>query len=296
MTPRLPSRRPHDTLVVMNDASAPRGADRSRLHTFATDDGTLAYRDTGWGEPLVLLHGGFLDHRMWDDQTDDLGRHHRVIAPDVRGHGRSANATRPFRQTDDLAALLRHLDVGPAVVVGLSMGAGIAVDTALEHPDLVSALVVCGAGTSEPEFTNPWVLAIQAEWARATAAGDAAAFVDATMLFAAGPHRSLGDVDPDVVRRLREMTEQTVAKHSGAEASHLVPVTDTWARAARLTLPLLAVTGDLDTSDNIGMAQRLARSVRDGRTATVTGTAHYPNMERPEAFNALLRDFLAAAD
>ncbi|WP_051855075.1 alpha/beta fold hydrolase [Streptomyces sp. NRRL B-1347] len=278
----------------MTDASAPYETDGSRLHAFPTDDGTLAYRDTGRGTPLVLLHGGFLDHRMWDDQIDVFARHHRVVAPDVRGHGQSANATRPFRQTDDLAALLRHLDAGPAVVVGLSMGAGIAVDTALEHPDLVKALVVCGAGTSEPEFRSPWVLAVQAEWARATAAGDAAAFVDATMLFAAGPHRALDDVDPDVVRRLREMTEQTVAKHSRAEASPLVPVTDTWARAARLTLPLLAVTGDLDTSDNIGMAERLAHSVRHGRTATVPGTAHYPNMERPEVFNALLRDFLAA--
>ncbi|MEI5103073.1 alpha/beta hydrolase [Streptomyces sp. PmtG] len=278
----------------MTDASAVHEARGADLRAFTTGDGTLAYRDTGAGEPVVLLHGGFLDHRMWDGQIAVLARHHRVIAPDARGHGASANATVPFRQTDDLAALLRHLDVGPAVLVGLSMGAGIAVDTALEHPDLVSDLVVVGAGTSEPEFTDPWVTALQAEWARAAAAGDAEAFVDATMLFAAGPHRTLADVDQDVVRRLREMTERTVAKHSGAESSLLVPVTGTWARAARLAVPVLAVTGELDTADNTAMAERLARSVPRGRTASVAGTAHYPNMERPDVFNALLWDFLTS--
>ncbi|MFD9907336.1 alpha/beta fold hydrolase [Streptomyces sp. NPDC059063] len=267
--------------------------DASDVYEFLTDDGTLAYRDTGWGDPLVLLHGGFLDHRMWDDQVPFFAGRHRVIAPDVRGHGRSANASRPFRQTDDLAALLRRLDVGPAVLVGLSMGAGIAVDTALEHPDLVRAVVVCGAGTSEPEFTDPWALAIQAEWARATAAADAAAFVDATMLYAAGPHRTLADVDEDVVRRLRAMTEQTVAKHTGTEPPALVPVPHTWTRAATLPVPVLALTGDQDGPDNITMAERLAHTVPDGRTATIKGTAHYPNMERPDAFNELVRDFIA---
>ncbi|MEU2563079.1 alpha/beta hydrolase [Streptomyces longispororuber] len=266
----------------------------SDVYEFPTADGSLVYRDTGPGSgpPLVLLHGGFLDHRMWDDQVASFARRHRVIAPDTRGHGGSANASVPFRQTDDLAALLRHLDVGPAVVVGLSMGAGIAVDTALEHPGLVGALVVVGAGTSEPAYEDPWALAVQAEWARAAAAGDAAAFVDATMLYAAGPHRTLDEVDPDVVRRLREMTERTVAKHAGDEPQLLVPVTDTWARAARLRLPVLAVTGDLDGPDNIAMAERLARSVPGSRTATVEGTAHYPNMERPEAFDAVLREFV----
>ncbi|WP_143673523.1 alpha/beta fold hydrolase, partial [Streptomyces griseiscabiei] len=82
--------------------------------TFQSDDGPLAYLDTGQesgrkagpGTPLVLLHGGFTDHRMWRDLVPALvAAGHRVIAPDARGHGASANASRPFRLTDDLAAL-----------------------------------------------------------------------------------------------------------------------------------------------------------------------------------------------
>lgn len=257
-----------------------------------TPDGPLAYRDTGWGAPLVLLHGGFVDHRMWDAQITHFARRFRVVAPDTRGHGLSANASVPFRQTDEVAALLRHLDVGPAVLAGVSMGAGIAVDTALEHPELVRALVVSGAGTSEPEFRDPWVREIQAEWARATAAGDAAAFVAAHLLFVPGPHRTFDEVDPGVLRTVREMVRHTLSKHTTAQPPRLVPVTDTWARAAKLDVPVLAVSGALDSYDCVAMAERLARSVADGRTATVEGCAHYPNMERPEAFNDILQGFL----
>ncbi|MFI2352603.1 alpha/beta fold hydrolase [Streptomyces sp. NPDC019443] len=266
----------------------------SDMFSFETEDGHLAYRDVGAGRPLVLLHGGYLDHSMWDDQAPVLAKNYRVIAPDARGHGGSSNASRPFRQTDDLAALLRHLDVGPAVLVGLSMGASIAVDTALEHPDLVHALVVSGGGTSEPEFHDSWTKDIFAAQARALAAGDADGWIDAALLSAAGPHRTLDDVDQKVVRRLREMTTRTIAKHTSTEHDWTVPVTDTWARAAKITIPVLAINGGIDGDDLIGMAERLVHTVANGRAATVEGTAHYPNMERPDAFNEILEDFLRA--
>ncbi|CAL9593829.1 Putative non-heme bromoperoxidase BpoC [Streptomyces sp. enrichment culture] len=264
----------------------------SDLHHFPTDDGPLVYRAAGSGPPLVLLHGGFLDHRMWDAQIPAFAAGHRVIAPDARGHGASANATRPFRQTDDLAALLRHLDTGPAVLVGVSMGAGIAVDTALEHPDLVRAVVVTGAGTSEPDFRDPWTTAVLADWGRALAAGDVEGWLAAFLRFAVGPHRRTRDVDPGLLSRQREMALGTVTKHTAGEPDHRVPVTDTWSRAATIGVPVLAVHGGLDSDDHLRMAGRLARTVPDGREATVEGAAHYPNMERPDAYNALLARFL----
>ncbi|GGL04174.1 hydrolase [Sphaerisporangium melleum] len=252
----------------------------------------LFWRDTGTGRPLVLLHGGFLDHGMWDDQIPVLAARHRVIAPDARGHGRSANATEPFRFTDDLAALLRHLDTGPATLVGVSMGAGIAVDTAIEHPELVGSVVVSGAGTSEPYFTDPWTTRAMAAWYSAMAAGDLNASIEGFLAFAAGPHRTLGDLDPDVVDRLRRMARATMSKHTRGEADLLVPVRDTWKRAAEIGVPVLAVNGTADSPDHLGMAERLVRTVSDGRAVSIDGTAHYPNMERPEEFNKILADFL----
>ncbi|MGK5552944.1 alpha/beta fold hydrolase [Actinomadura kijaniata] len=252
----------------------------------------LFWLDTGTGRPLVLLHGGFLDHHMWDDQIPVLARRHRVIAPDARGHGRSANATAPFRHTDDLAALLRHLDTGPAILVGVSMGAATAVDTALEHPDLVAAIVVTGAGTSEPSFTDPWTTRNWADWQAAMAAGDLDASVEAFTRFASGPHRSLDDLDPAVVGRLREMTRRTMSKHTAGEPDWRIPVPDTWERAAGIDVPVLAINGAIDSPDHNGMAERLVRTVAHGRVTSIEGTSHYPNMERPDDYNRVLEDFL----
>ncbi|MER5437928.1 alpha/beta hydrolase [Streptomyces sp. NPDC002790] len=257
-----------------------------------SDLSDLFWIDEGTGRPLVLLHGGFLDHHMWDDQIAHLAAAHRVIAPDARGHGRSPNAAGPFRHTDDLAALLRQLGVGPAVLVGISMGASIAIDTALEHPALVGGVVISGAGTSEPYFTDPWTTGIWTTWQAAMAAGDVAAAVEAFTVFGAGPHRTLSDIDPRVVDRLRTMTWNTMSKHTAEEPDWSVPLKDTWLRAAAIPVPVRAVNGALDSPDHIGMAERLTSSVTDGLAVSIPDVAHYPNMEHPEAFNQALAAFL----
>ncbi|OKJ35050.1 alpha/beta fold hydrolase [Streptomyces sp. CB01580] len=272
----------------------PAFAERSEMHSFTTSDGSLAYHDAGQGQPLVLLHAGFFDHEMWDDQTRAFAPHYRVVAPDARGHGASSNATRPFRPADDLAALLRHLDAGPAVLVGVSMGGGTAVDTALEHPELVRAVVVSGVGTSEPYFEDAWSLEVLGEQNDALAAGDIEGWLNGHVRFAAGPHRSPGDVDAYVANCLRAMASRTISKHMVGEPDHRVPVPQTWRRAASIDVPVLAINGALDVSDHIAMAERLVHTVPNGRAVSVENAAHFPNMEDPAGFNVLLAEFLEA--
>ncbi|MGW1280553.1 alpha/beta fold hydrolase [Streptomyces tsukubensis] len=257
-------------------------------------DGSLAYQDRGTGDPLVLLHGGLLDHTVWEEQLDSFARSHRVIAPDFRGHGGSAAGTRPFRHADDVAALLGRLDCGPAVLVGVSMGGGIATDTALEHPGLVRALVVSGAGTSEPDFRDPWTTGVLADFQRALAAGDATGGVERFLDFAAGPYRTLAEVDPEVVGTLREAAFRTLARIGADGPGDVVPVARTWERLPGITVPVLAVNGALDSEGHLRMAGRLVREVADGRTVLVDGSAHYPHLERPGAFDTALAEFLEA--
>ncbi|MFF4655776.1 alpha/beta fold hydrolase [Streptomyces sp. NPDC001381] len=264
----------------------------AQLTYFASADGDLAYREAGTGDLVVLVHSGFADHRVFDAVIPDLAGTHRVIAVDVRGHGASANATRPFRWADDLAGLLRHLDAGPAVLVGVSMGGVIVGDTLLEYPELVRAAVVCGASTGEFEDSDPWHKEIQAATARALAAGAVDDWLKAFLNYVPGPHRTLDQVDPDILRRLREMALNTLSKHTPGEKDWHVPVTDTWSRVPDIEVPVLTVNGALETADVLTAAQRLADGVRHGRAVLIEGTGHYPNMEKPAEFTEVIREFL----
>lgn len=256
-------------------------------------------RDPGTAAtPLVLLHGGAVDHRMWAEQINAFPER-RVVAPDARGHGRSSTPTEPYRLCDDVVMLLDALEIERAILVGLSMGGGTAVDTALEHPDRVAALVVSGTGTSQPEFTDPWVLDILAMWQRAQQAADADGWIDAFMRFMPGPHRDADDVDSDVYRRVETMARATLATHVVTDAAGTpvvppqpIPVADPWSRVPQIDVPVLAVAGNVDADDHIHMTRRLAESVPSGRFVMVDNSAHYPNMEQPQQFNAVIASFL----
>ncbi|MFF2145371.1 alpha/beta fold hydrolase [Kitasatospora sp. NPDC058190] len=269
------------------------------FETFQSADGLLAYRDEGprEGEALVLLHSVFVDHSQFDNLIPGLvALGYRVVAPDARGHGRSANASGPFRNADDLADLLRHLELRQVALVGVSMGAMIAVDTAIEHPELVRALVVSGRGLGEPDLTDAWSAGTAERQGAALAAGDLPGYLDGFLQWIAGPARSLDEVDPAIVAHVREMALRTLMKHTPDEPDHRVPVEDLAARAKEIAVPVLAINGALDAPGLLATADELIRAVPDGRTVLLPGVGHYTTQEAPQEFTRVLVDFLREAD
>jgi pimeloyl-ACP methyl ester carboxylesterase len=264
----------------------------SELSVFASADGDIAYLDTGTGDPVVLLHSGYVDHRLFEAQTPVLAAEHRVIAVDVRGHGWTANATKPFRWADDLADLLRHLDAGPAVLVGVSMGGAIAGDTAIEYPELVRGIVLSGASVSDFQYTHEATRKSVAESHRTLHSGDIEGWLKIFLRAVAGPFRSPDELDPRILDHLRDMALHTIAKHTPGERNWHVPMTDTWSRVPKIDVPVLTVNGTLDSPDLLADAELFAGTVRNGRSVLVEGTSHYPNLEKPEEFNAIVLDFL----
>jgi pimeloyl-ACP methyl ester carboxylesterase len=111
----------------------------------------MYYEVHGEGEPLILLHGAYMTVEMYGPLLPGLEERRRVIAPELQGHGRTADVDRPMtypQMGDDVAALIRHLGIEQADVVGYSMGGAAAVQLAIRHPELVRRLVVISAGFS----------------------------------------------------------------------------------------------------------------------------------------------------
>ena len=98
----------------------------------------------GEGRPLVLLHDGLPDRRVWDDRFVAFVPRYRIIRYDRRGYGKSSAPDRPFSDVSDLHRLLRHLSVDDAYLLGMSNGGKVALEFALEHPGMVAALVLVG--------------------------------------------------------------------------------------------------------------------------------------------------------
>ncbi|MCA2218124.1 alpha/beta fold hydrolase [Jidongwangia harbinensis] len=254
----------------------------------------IHYEEAGTGDAVVLLHAGGMDLRSWDDQVPALSATHRVIRVDARGHGRSPTPTEPFRQCDDIAELLDHLGVRRATLVGVSMGAGAATDTALEYPRLVSGLVVSGAGTNESVFTDPWILDLQRRMAEAQQRMDAATWMELYLqVLVVGPDRTADQVDPDVLARCREMLTATVTNHVRPEAVAPTHVPGSWERLGEIGVPAMGIYGALDVTDHVAMVERFAAAVPGCALVRIDGAGHMPAMERPGAFTDAVLDLLA---
>jgi pimeloyl-ACP methyl ester carboxylesterase len=133
---------------------------------YATVNGIrLYYEDRGTGRPLILLHGGLGAIEMFGPNLPALAAGRRVIAVDLQGHGRTADIDRPIRaefMADDIAALIRHLGLERADVMGYSLGGWVAVQVGARHPALVHRLVVVSSPIRRDGF-YPDLLALQAQ-------------------------------------------------------------------------------------------------------------------------------------
>src|SRR5436190_12377724 len=122
------------------DAAKPAGASPDlQSGILAVDGGSLYYETRGKGAPVILIHGGFGDRRMWDSQVEPLSQAFRVIRYDHRGFGKSAPPTQAYSPVADLVTLMDHLELKRANLVGNSMGGTVALDFALLQPDRTGA-------------------------------------------------------------------------------------------------------------------------------------------------------------
>jgi 3-oxoadipate enol-lactonase len=254
----------------------------------------LHYEVAGDGSPVVLIHEGVCDSRMWDPQWEKFRRTHRVVRYDLRGFGQSPLAPGRYSHPADLIALLEELAFGPAALVGVSMGGGVSLQVAVARPELVSALVLVGSGVRGHDWSD-YVTRAWAEEEAAFERGDLDAAVEVNLrTWVDGPHRSPDEVDPEVRRKVGEMQRRALELYleGGADAQEEALVPDIGDRLGEISVPTLVLVGDLDVPDIHLLADRLEREIPGARRATIEGAAHVPSMERPDEFDRLVLGFL----
>ena len=250
---------------------------------------TLYYAEHGCGEPLVLLHGGFGTGEMFGPVLPALATQRRVIAVDLQAHGRTADAGRPLRfetMADDVAALIGHLGLVRSDVMGVSMGGGVALRTAIQHPEAVDRVVLVSVpfsrdgwfpeiGAAMRQFTPEHGEAMKRSPMYATYARVAPRPGDWPVL-----HAKMGELlssDYDWSAEVAALTAPTMLVYADSDSI----------RPAHIVEFFALLGGGLHDADWDGSGRPR------GRLAIMPGTTHYDIFASP-ALAALVLDFLAA--
>ena len=272
----------------------------------------VAWERYGDGSPTILLlpTWSIIHSRHWKGQIPYLARHHRVVTFDGRGNGRSDRPTTAaaYDGTEfaaDAVAVLDATGTDRAVIAGLSMGAGYALQTAVRYPDRVSGAIFIGAsvGLGDP-LPRPGRVPFHEVpptfegWSRYSAAGwrhDWGAFAEFFFSQVFNEPHSTKQIE-DAVDWVLDTDPETII--TGEHAAHLAPLEpdETSEPAAlgyarRVRCPSLVIHGDADAITHVSAGRRLADAL-GARLVILTGSGHDPLGREPVKVNLLIRDFI----
>lgn len=267
-----------------------------RSFSISSGKAQLSGVEDGKGPAVVFLHAGVADKRMWSDQMAAFADRARVIAYDRRGFGETRCAPDSFSHLQDLSAVLDGLGIAQACLVGCSQGGRISIDFALAYPQRVSKLVlvapaISGAPEERPEDLSPDIGALLKRLEQAESQKD----VDLvnrieTHMWLDGPQ----SVEGRVLGPARDLfLSMNIISLKNPLPGTDEAATDSFERLKEIVAPTLVIWGDLDFPDFQQHCILLGRRIEGAKTETMRGTAHLPNLEQPETFNALLRAFLS---
>lgn len=250
----------------------------------------IHYARAGEGMPVVFLHAGVADHRMWEPQMREFAKQYDVIAPDMRGFGRSELPPQRWSPVADVLGLIEQLHLKPVHLVGCSMGGSVAIDFALEHGERLSKLVLVGPGIGGVHFGAKYP-ELFAEGEAAEKSGDHKAIVDADAhLWLDGPRRAPGYVKDPIRKLFFDMDSNFDSDWDSAPIDKIEPPAAD--RLHEITAPVLVVVGDEDAPPVFDAVELLMEKVPHARKVVIHDAAHLPNLEHPKEFNQVVLSFL----
>ncbi|WP_137289695.1 alpha/beta fold hydrolase [Natronorubrum halophilum] len=263
------------------------------------DDGTLWYETRGDGQPLVCIHGGWMNGQAWTPQVERFADEYQVITLDVRGHGRTA-ATEPNRYsielfTDDLEALFSELDLEEPILCGLSLGSMVVQEFLDRHPDRAAGAILGGAVRSMPPMDlpsgmKPFLSPLPALTTSLSMTGTKATFRSMLSSIRATTGEQWLSVNPDVrttaMEAVGDISRDEFRKVFGAlyryEPSSL----------SHVETPTLVIHGEQEAPLVKRQGRDLVSEVTGGEHVELADSGHLVNQDRPNAFNSATAAFL----
>jgi 3-oxoadipate enol-lactonase len=256
----------------------------------------LYYEEMGTGHPLILIHGGLLDCRMWDDQFEAFAKEFRVIRFDVRNHGNSKGVPDAFKHYEDLRKIFEHLNIQKAALLGLSLGGRIAIDFAIAYPEKTTAIILASPGASGYEFKSDAFKKNNEQLQKAFREGNIESGIEYfQQAWTDGPYREPDEIDPAVRNKVRSMAFNTLEEWENESVMEELepPAID---RLHEIQTPTLAIVGDLDMPGILEIVDSVIKNVPGAEKVVIQGAAHMVNMERPKEFNKAVLKFLDRID
>ena len=252
----------------------------------------LHYESFGQGEPLLFIHGLGSSIRDWENQSPYFSERYRVVALDLRGHGKSDKPPGPYSSelfADDIAKLVRSLDIASAHVVGLSLGGFIACQLAVDHIDLVRTLVVVNSVPDLPRervrdrFRIRSTLLLRELIVRFFGMRALGRFLGKKLF----PRADQNELRRTFIERWAENDKQ-------AYLSSLATVSG-WGLTDQLgsiTCPTCLISGENDFFP-LALKEAYAERMPNARLVVIPNSGHFTPMDEPERFNEAVMSFLS---
>lgn len=250
----------------------------------------IAYDDVGVGAPVVLLHGFPFNRSLWCDQVEALVGMHRVITPDLRGHGETTVTDAPATMemmAEDVAALLDEMGIERVVLGGLSMGGYVTLAFYRHFPERVRALVLAN---TRPQADTDEARRTREETARKSLQ-EGMSMIEAAMLPKLLAPATL-EHEPEQVARVREMILGTRPEGAAAALRGMAARRDQTDLLSEIKAPTLIIVGSEDAITPPKDSEAMHAKINGARLETIEGAGHVSNVERPTEFNRALAEFL----
>ncbi len=258
--------------------------------TLPVYDGQIHVVQAGSGTPLLLVHGFPLDHTMWQGQLGGLADHFRVIAPDLRGFGKSSvtgGLVTMQRMADDLAEMLTAMKITePVVFCGLSMGGYVGWQFALRYRERLARLIQCdtrAVGDSAETAANRVGLATRVQ-------KEGPGFVAETMLPKLFAPATIEAKSP-VVEATREVILRTDPKGIAAASRGMSQRPDVTALLPKFDVPSLLTGGQHDAISPPAEMKGIAEAMPQAKFLEIAGAGHMAPLEKPDEVNRAIREF-----